>query len=72
MSGVIKDMQEMVDIMKQHGYPGDSYELHAPVNYARAVHAELQLRGIDVPYPQIGDEILLELQNRAKITINVH
>lgn len=72
MTGVLKDMQEMVDILKDHGYPGDNFEMSAPVIYARTIHAELQLRGIQVMYPNSGDEMLLELQNRGKVTIHVH
>lgn len=72
MNSVLKDMQEMVDILRAHGYPGNNYEMHAPVNYAKAVHAELHMRGIEINYPREGDEMYLELQNRGKLTIYVH
>lgn len=72
MSAAIKDLQEMVDILRQHGYVGDEFTMDVPVSYARALHAELFTRGIEVPYPFHGDEMMLELQNRAKVTMKVH
>lgn len=72
MMSVLKDLQEMVDILKRHGYPGDTYNMHAPKNYARSLHAELQLRGIDTLYPDTGDEMTIELQNRGTVVVHVH
>lgn len=69
---IVKDMQEMIDLLRARGHAGDSYELNAPLNYARALHAELTLRGIDLPVPFSGDELYVELENRAKVTVVVH
>lgn len=69
---MIKDMQEMVDLLRARGYPGDYFVFDVPLNYACAMHDELSLVGIHIDRPQSGDEINLELQNRGNVTMRVH
>jgi hypothetical protein len=69
---VIKDMQEMVDLIRARGYPGDSFLFDVPLHYAQLVHDELKSVGIHISCPQAGDEINLELQNRGNVTMRVH
>lgn len=69
----LKDLQDMIDLLKERGgFTGESYTLHAPLVYARTLHTELAQRGIDVSFPCQGDEMLLELRNRGKVTVVIH
>ncbi len=68
----IKDLQEMVSLIKANGYPGESFIFTVPLNYACVIHDELASIGVSIARPQAGDEINLELSNRGKVTMQVH
>ena len=69
---ILNDLRDQIDLMIEHGAYCEDYSMDVPLRYAELVHAELMLSNINLPYPETGCEVLLELANRGKVRLQVH